>query len=371
MKNLLIIAIILFTCEMIAWSQNLITNPGAEGGDPTATGWVQVGGAAANCFTGTGWRITHNQNGFPAANGGSHYFYCGCTSANRELRLDIDVNGRSATIDGGAQSFTFAGFTRVFSQNPRDQARIIVEYRNAANNAVLGSYDTGLQSSTAVWTSNSDTRNAPIGTRFVRIRLLSISNNGASVDAYFDDLSLTTPVNLPVELANFTITNVINNALLTWETKSERDNDYFVIEQSNDGLNWNFLTNIAGNGTSSSSNYYDYLDVSNINSISYYRLSQVDYNGEKTIFEIKKFKKESESFNLYPMPVSQSLTIEGEDLEKQKIRIFNSQGQEVFIESSYSDGKLISDFSNIKNGHYFLNIENEKSIITKKFIVAH
>ena len=85
---------------------------------------------------------------------------------------------------------------------------------------------------------------------------------------------------LPVELLNFDATWIESGALLKWSTASEVNNDYFSIEKSTDGINFNEIARITGNGTSSRINSYEYLDQSLRREEAYYRLKQVDFNDD-------------------------------------------------------------------------------------------
>ncbi|MDC3352131.1 hypothetical protein OAV92_02680 [Crocinitomicaceae bacterium] len=69
--------------------------------------------------------------------------------------------------------------------------------------------------------------------------------------------------------------------VLTWETISENDNDYFAIERSYDGKSFEEIASISGAGTSAEHLYYRYTDPTPHNKEwVYYRIRQVDFNGE-------------------------------------------------------------------------------------------
>ena len=89
---------------------------------------------------------------------------------------------------------------------------------------------------------------------------------------------------LPIELTKFEAHCSDNSVNIEWTTASEKDNDYFILEKSYDGQNFNNLEVIKGAGNSNIEKHYLFNDKSNYNSDSYYRLVQVDYNGIKTVF---------------------------------------------------------------------------------------
>lgn len=161
------------------FTQNLIKNGDCE--LPTVNAkipnWIEV--------QGTEWR-PNNTDVTPQ--NGQFYFYAG-GARNAELMQEVDVTDYACPIDAGGQKFEFKGFVRAFPQNPTDQARIVLEYRNA-NNTVLSTYDSGNQTNTNAWALLSDSRTAPVGTRKIRVRLISTMRGGTDNDGYYDNLSL-------------------------------------------------------------------------------------------------------------------------------------------------------------------------------------
>ena len=121
---------------------NLIQNPGAE--EPLVGGeipdWTEVDG--------TNWTIRTSTN--PPPFQGSAYFFAG-DGATAELSQDVDVSAFAVEIAAGTQQFEFEGFVRSFNQSPTDTSRIIIEYRNAANDTVLESFDSGEIANHSAW----------------------------------------------------------------------------------------------------------------------------------------------------------------------------------------------------------------------------
>ncbi len=92
---------------------------------------------------------------------------------------------------------------------------------------------------------------------------------------------------LPVELVRFT-GEVINNneVLLKWVTASEENNQHFVIERSKDGNRFEVIGTVEGNGTTTATSNYQFLDEAPHFGRNYYRLKQVDFNGRFEFSEI-------------------------------------------------------------------------------------
>jgi hypothetical protein len=91
---------------------------------------------------------------------------------------------------------------------------------------------------------------------------------------------------LPIELKYFDIIKTYEGNLIVWITASETNNDYFLLERSYDGENWVGLDKINGAGSSNLNIRYNYIDKDFGNFINYYRLTQVDFDGNFEVFNI-------------------------------------------------------------------------------------
>lgn len=88
---------------------------------------------------------------------------------------------------------------------------------------------------------------------------------------------VTIPV--PVELMNFTLECSSEKPLLTWYTASESNSNYFTIERSDDGLNYESIGVVAASGNSNNTVMYQFLDERPLGANAFYRLKQTDIDG--------------------------------------------------------------------------------------------
>lgn len=113
------------------------------------------------------------------------------------------------------------------------------------------------------------------------------------------DTSTLCPVistTLPIELLSFEGKEISENEVeLKWETATEKNNDYFVIEKSYDGIYFNEIDKVKGAGTSSTKTTYQFTDRNNdLHERIYYQLKQVDYDGKESTSSIVAVKFKSE-----------------------------------------------------------------------------
>lgn len=130
---------------------------------------------------------------------------------------------------------------------------------------------------------------------------------------------------LPVELTLFTGKNLSGVNILSWETISEVNSDIFEIEWSIDGQIWQFIGDVKAAGNSSETIKYRFNHEDYQKTYNYYRLVQIDYNGDYKIYG--------------------PITINNVGGEKQIIKRINLMGQKVNLENAhgiiievYSDG---------------------------------
>jgi hypothetical protein len=112
------------------------------------------------------------------------------------------------------------------------------------------------------------------GKEYVECTWTGFSGGGLSIS-----VSLDTAV-LPVTLLYFTGTPINNEVLLNWKTASEFNNDKFIVERSSDAVQWYNIGEVKGNGTTSLPHEYNLLDKNPIKGTNYYRLRQVDFDGQ-------------------------------------------------------------------------------------------
>lgn len=110
---------------------------------------------------------------------------------------------------------------------------------------------------------------------------------------------------LPIELLRFAGFAAGNENILEWETATEINNDYFSLERSKDGINFNEFAKMKGAGNSFTTLYYKTTDDDPFHGITYYRLKQTDFNGHFSYSDVIAVVNEQEDLslaNLHPNP---------------------------------------------------------------------
>lgn len=190
---------------------------------------------------------------------------------------------------------------------------------------------------------------------------------------------------LPIELTHFAAHVEDNNVMVNWETASEENSSYFIIERSLDGEFVETIGVIDGAGNSSLPIKYDYLDENPLIGTSYYRLVQFDYNGDSKTYNWKsvvynRSNSISESFklNIFPNPAIQSeMTVElvVENPGKFNLEVYSVVGERIFIKNieivdrSQIYQLQLNELSVLPQGIYLLNVTGNNHSQQIRFII--
>lgn len=180
---------------------------------------------------------------------------------------------------------------------------------------------------------------------------------------------------LPVELLSFSGSCHDFGNLFSWKTASENNSAYFEIQQSRNGENWNVVGQKQAAGFSNEELSYEFLDVNRKNEISYYRLNQVDIDGNNKLYDpiaLNCSSTENIAFT-YPNPSDEAFNflIQNQELVGQaEIEIMDSKGTiikvlKVKIEEGLN--QLIIN-ENLASGMYYLTVFND---LTRSKVLKH
>lgn len=170
---------------------------------------------------------------------------------------------------------------------------------------------------------------------------------------------------VPVKLIDFNAKEISNDQIqLTWLTSQEQNNDKFIIEKSTDTKNWVSIGEVVGSKNSTSLQMYNYIDyVTENNSILYYRLKQVDFDGKYEYSKVVSQNIHSSHYELqvYPNPTEKNVKLLfSKSLQNVDIKCFDVNGVQIFEINNFSGVDCELDFSNYLHGIYFLQISNDE-----------
>ncbi|MEM6725009.1 MAG: T9SS type A sorting domain-containing protein, partial [Bacteroidota bacterium] len=195
----------------------------------------------------------------------------------------------------------------------------------------------------------------------------------SGVDA-FSTWTLSADRALPVELVQFNAYLKPDRTVwLSWETATEIDNDYFIVEHSKDGINFQEINRVQGAGTSYTTLNYEVIDVQPLSGDNYYRLKQVDFDGafEYSEIQVVRLLDLGVDLSIFPNPATEVVHLDVSSGYKEAIiQVFDLAGRQVF-EEQVIDGEVLNPIYVDKwaAGQYLIQLAIDRTVFTKKLSV--
>ncbi|MEQ8926886.1 MAG: T9SS type A sorting domain-containing protein, partial [Fulvivirga sp.] len=212
-------------------------------------------------------------------------------------------------------------------------------------------------------------------------RFVAVNSNSFSEQIF--TLGSTTANNpLPVTLVSFEGMLTDETVLIKWKTSTEINNDYFELQRSANGMDYETIALIQGSGNTARQIEYDYLDTKPIAGNNYYRLKQVDFDGQVTIenkIVLVEYipKNFTLLFNVFPNPTSEyniNVRVTANQDVPVRLELFDLFGKKVFS-NEYSSSELYDDIKvqpteQLNQGIYIIRLEQLDKSITKRLIIT-
>ena len=181
---------------------------------------------------------------------------------------------------------------------------------------------------------------------------------------------------LPISLVKFTADKLSEQVKLNWVTATEINNDKFIVERSADGENFELVSEVKGAGNSREINSYNVVDATPLKGTSYYRLTQVDFNGASETFapvavnmsgklHLATVQSNTEAVNIdlnIYSPSATSTSIRVTDLSGRTIA-----SQQVNLVEGYQSVNL--NTNNLSSGIHIIQIMNGEEVVMKKLVL--
>lgn len=154
-----------------------------------------------------------------------------------------------------------------------------------------------------------------------------------------------------------------NKVNLSWSVAAEENNDYYTIEKSIDGRNYEKVKTIQGAGTTSNPLDYNVVLDKTSPELTYYRLSQTDFDGTHTVLITHAAQCSFEEIKVSPNPFDDFFAIYYNG-EINQLSLTNTLGEKIKIDKTVYNNRVVVNTNTLKNGVYFLTVKtaNESKI---------
>ena len=188
---------------------------------------------------------------------------------------------------------------------------------------------------------------------------------------------------LPVNWLAFDAQAKQEDVLLHWSTASEINNSHFEIERSANGNNFEFVGRVEGNGTTNSISDYGFTDKdafsSTYSQVLYYRLKQVDYNGNYEYSHTIAINNNSQSsggmeFITFPNPFTEKLNLTLNNISEGNvtIEVYDLSGRKHYsnVQFAVKDSLTLDlgSLSVLNRGIYIIHVQNGNISLAHKLV---
>ncbi len=323
----------------------------------------------------TSFSVTSTQTGVAASNlvaGTGITSISGAGGCSSQPRLNIGTSSSWPTTQDAAYSLSFTitantGYTVTISQVTLTQRRTNAGPTDI--NLQIGSTNNTGTITTTCQTPYSGSSNITLtsgqsSTITIFLTKPTAGTTGGNYD--FNDIQVFGTA-LPVEFLSFDVSKKDRSSNIGFSTASETNNDYFTIERSLDGRDFEAIGEIKGAGNSTEQISYTFVDENPLSGVNYYRIKQTDFDGKYSYSDVKAVIHGSNNRTwVTPKNTSGIVTVET-DLDNYELTVYSSMGQMVKKYSAYS-GKQSVDISELPNGIYYFVVHSTTSQETIKVV---
>ena len=192
----------------------------------------------------------------------------------------------------------------------------------------------------------------------------TFQSSSGSVNAGVQQPSLLS--GLPIQLVEFKAeVNANQTVTLSWTTETEINNDFFTIERSTNGFDWEWLVEVTGAGTTNQTQSYQSIDESPYQGVSYYRLKQTDLDGSFTFSDIQTVLIGVYDIHIYPNPTVDELTLNLSRTNNHETNYHILDARGIAVISGTANNVIHQiDLSRLSSGNYWIRIASDNKLST-------
>ncbi|MET4105242.1 T9SS type A sorting domain-containing protein [Hymenobacter sp. UYP22] len=257
-----------------------------------------------------------------------------------------------------ANSPVFLGF------NIPSGASLRISFRAAiASSAVNGTAYQGGGTTSYLDPTRTGTNNTVSPGAAMASGITAMGSNYLASSSSAEDVTVVQP--LPVTLTSFEAKAAGRDALLTWATAQELNNDRFEVERSLNGIDFEKIGSVKGKGTTSTASAYTFTDAAAARLTAktlYYRLHQLDLDGPGSYTKVRtvRFERAQGTATLYPNPHQGRFTLNLQALPSgiYQVDILDLAGRRVY-HTQLSGGQEHPLLPTLPMGSYIVHVTGQ------------
>ncbi|MBS1667953.1 MAG: VCBS repeat-containing protein [Bacteroidetes bacterium] len=277
--------------------------------------------------------------------------------------LASSLSASNFTVGGGGQ---FSDIIELKDLDGDGRPEIIMENSNSANIFILqNQYTSGSLSSAnfgAQVTISASTPQSVVSSDLNqdgKPDLINAQYFSSNIVVYSNTSSLSV---LPINFISFTGNSSTEGNKLNWTISNCLGPVTYQIEKSKDAIEYNTIGTLRGNADCSGSSSYSYLDANTSSGISYYRIKEIDPDGNYVLSKTVDISSQVRlnNFSIYPNPTGGMVTVTGDpSFKNATIKLFSSSGNLLKEINSFSGNDCMLFLSGYPTGVYYLQINQQ------------
>lgn len=333
---------------------------------------------------------------FPLGYGGANEYYCAKITNNYMIgpsyltatfgELAIDEKHQPISVSDGGELYTSINPAGIWTIDPNTQPLLgsysIEVNTNNFSGLVDGQYRL-IKRPTKSGKQSWGNGGVPKGLLNHLDLILTSGKTTLSGLTSFSDFGMgeSGGGSLPIDLVSFDAEVDATRVRLDWVVSMEINNDYFTIERSLDGLEFEPIATVKGAGSHSTEKQYQAFDETPEMGLSYYRLRQTDFDGMYKVYDMVSVMMTSASantattsFDIVPNPNKGSFTLRLDTpFDQTKVMVMSYVGQIVFVSDMVNtSGKTQTPLdlgSNVAAGIYIVKVDTGKDTYIRQMVV--
>jgi len=183
-----------------------------------------------------------------------------------------------------------------------------------------------------------------------------------------DSVNVNITCFLPVDWVYFNATGNSGEVLLKWATASEKNNDHFIIQRSDDGVNFKDIGKVPGYGNRDELTAYQFIDPLPFDGQVYYRILQYDFDRSVNVSKVVTLSDDKNVLvNVSPNPTSSDFTLNLLGTSDTYISLSDVVGKEI-LSTFLGDKKYFKFGNDLAKGTYYLKVIDGGKVYTHKLI---
>jgi hypothetical protein len=192
-------------------------------------------------------------------------------------------------------------------------------------------------------------------------------NDGTCGHQWTATKNISTSCPAPVKFLNISAVCADYGNIISWKA-IEKDNDYFEVQRSDDGIHFYTIGTVKGSGTTSSATHYEFRDINKNTGTCYYRIIQHDIDGKYSNSNIVSLEGNDLKLVIKNNPSSSDFSVSIANGINYVATVTDILGRIIYSTVLTEENSEINFGNTFPSGTYLLTVRGQEKIFIEKLI---